>query len=300
MDMPHTPAPVRSMLRSFLRLGVAAIALGVVFFYLDKEALRILWAQIDFTWVLGAGVALLLSHLMSVLRLRYYLQTKGLHLLRLDAVRLYFGGMWLNLFLPGGIGGDAAQSYYLHRHCKLHWKQGVRCLLSARASGLLWLLLTAAILAFGVPVVMALPYASLGIVVCMVLTIVAYSVLTRVLLEELVLTQLHAARYSLLVQVCVLVAALLLLRAMGITVENEGLLMLFMLSSVVAILPISIGGLGIRELCFVVAGPWLGIDPTVGVTLCLLFFTLSMLLSLPGVWGWLSLPREEPSEKLST
>ena len=59
-------------------------------------------------------------------------------------------------------------------------------------------------------------------------------------------------------------------------------LTLFLVSSVVAVLPISIGGVGVRELTFLYGFGLLGSDANSGVLFSFLFFLITALSSLAG------------------
>ena len=111
----------------------------------------------------------------------------------------------------------------------------------------------------------------------------AYAVLARILLKETLRAQFGAAKYSVLVQGAVVVTALLLLESLGQSGRTVDYLVLFMISGIVSVLPVSIGGIGLRELTFFYgAGPLL-LDPELGVTLSVLYFIINTLASLLGV-----------------
>ena len=61
-------------------------------------------------------------------------------------------------------------------------------------------------------------------------------------------------------------------------------LTLFLISSVVAVLPISIGGIGVRELTFLYGFSLIGGDTTMAVTFSLIFFVITALSSLLGAF----------------
>ena len=60
-------------------------------------------------------------------------------------------------------------------------------------------------------------------------------------------------------------------------------LVLFLISSIVAVLPITIGGVGVRELTFLYGFNYLGMSANSGVAFSFLFFIITMLSSLIGV-----------------
>jgi uncharacterized membrane protein YbhN (UPF0104 family) len=60
--------------------------------------------------------------------------------------------------------------------------------------------------------------------------------------------------------------------------------LVFLLSSVVAVLPLTIGGVGARELVFILSHEYMSIDKNAAVAFSLLFFIITALCSLIGVF----------------
>jgi len=59
---------------------------------------------------------------------------------------------------------------------------------------------------------------------------------------------------------------------------------LFLVSSVVAVLPLTIGGVGVRELTFLYGLEFIGEEPSLGVTFSFLFFIITAISSLMGLF----------------
>lgn len=51
-----------------------------------------------------------------------------------------------------------------------------------------------------------------------------------------------------------------------------------------SVLPLTIGGVGARELTFIYGAQWMNVMPETGVAFSLLFFLVSVLISLPGMF----------------
>jgi uncharacterized membrane protein YbhN (UPF0104 family) len=60
-------------------------------------------------------------------------------------------------------------------------------------------------------------------------------------------------------------------------------LFVFLLSSVVAVIPFTIGGIGAREIAFLYAAGYLNLDTSLSIALSLLFFFITVLVSLTGI-----------------
>jgi len=66
-------------------------------------------------------------------------------------LQLYFLGMFYNLFLPGGIGGDGYKVYYLHKHLSAPLKKSILALVLDRVTGLIALGILSLIFLFAIP-----------------------------------------------------------------------------------------------------------------------------------------------------
>ncbi len=86
-----------------------------------------------------------------------------------------------------------------------------------------------------------------------------------------------------LVQVVQLLSALMLIFAMEQNLPIIEFLVLFLISSVVSVLPITIGGVGVRELTFLYGLKFIHLDAHSGVAFSFLFFIVNALASALGV-----------------
>ena len=90
--------------------------------------------------------------------------------------------------------------------------------------------------------------------------------------------------YSLGVQLLQLACVAMILLALGVRENIYSYFLVFLVSSIVALLPVSIGGIGLRELTFLYGTRWLGIDPETGVGVSLMFYLITAMVSLAGLW----------------
>ncbi|WP_321494914.1 lysylphosphatidylglycerol synthase domain-containing protein [uncultured Desulfobacter sp.] len=82
-------------------------------------------------------------------------------------------------------------------------------------------------------------------------------------------------------------AVLCLARALSAE-ASAGLALVFLASSLAAAVPVTMGGMGARELVFFWAAPHVCLDSTVTVAIALLFFIITLISSLPGMYfHWL-------------
>ncbi|RLD72882.1 MAG: lysylphosphatidylglycerol synthetase, partial [Bacteroidetes bacterium] len=88
---------------------------------------------------------------------------------------------------------------------------------------------------------------------------------------------------SLAVQLLQLLSALLILLSLKVPGSLEGYLFVFLISSMVAVLPLTIGGIGSREFTFMLGAQWLGLDLNLSIALSLLFYLITAFTSFWGI-----------------
>src|SRR5687767_6938016 len=55
-----------------------------------------------------------LSKFFCAIRLNKFFKQDGVFISEKESLKLYYKGMFYNIMLPGGIGGDGYKGYYLH------------------------------------------------------------------------------------------------------------------------------------------------------------------------------------------
>jgi uncharacterized membrane protein YbhN (UPF0104 family) len=190
--------------------------------------------------------------------------------------------MFYNLFLPGGIGGDAYKGYLLRQTFGTSGKRLASVLLLDRLSGLALLVLYSGGMLMALPFPEVDPYKPLlwillpaGILIFRVLHRRAFPFLDSVFWPSL--------GYSALVQLAQLASVFLILMALGVTESVVEYLLVFLISSIVAVLPITIGGIGSRELVFFYGARWLGLQEETSIGVSMTFFFITALVSLAGM-----------------
>ncbi len=222
------------------------------------------------------------SKWIAARRLNLYFGSIGVPLTEASNLRLYLLGMFYNLFLPGGIGGDAYKGYLLHQTFGASGKRLASVLLLDRLSGLALLFLYSGVLLQVIPLPGIDPYKPLlwfllpaGILIFRALHRKAFPYLNSVFWPSL--------GYSALVQLAQLISVFLILMALGVTESVLEYLLVFLVSSIVAVLPITIGGIGSRELVFFYGAQWLGLQEGTSIGVSMTFFFITALVSLIGM-----------------
>ena len=95
--------------RGALRLAVSAALLGALWAWLDGAAIAARLASADLRWIVPALVLTQAQTVASALRWRFTSHALGRPLGLRRAVREYYVATFLNLTLPGGVAGEAAR-----------------------------------------------------------------------------------------------------------------------------------------------------------------------------------------------
>ncbi len=267
----------------FLKLAVTAWAISIIIKAADVPKI---WEYLHTASplnIIAAFIVLNTGQIISSLRMRYYFAANGLKLPYKYAVLLYFVGNLFNLVLPGGIGGDGYKAYIAKKYGKISVITGVRVMISNRANGLLLLILITSALSLFSSRITSMPYIYLGLAALVFLTVISYSFIAYYFLKEPVKIQLGATFYSVFVQLFVALTVFFLLLGRGVAGNMIDYIILFMISSIITIIPISIGGVGLRELTFFKGAPLLGLDPELGIAICIIYFIINSISSLVGL-----------------
>jgi uncharacterized membrane protein YbhN (UPF0104 family) len=291
----RTPAKLR-------RLGKLAISAGALAFLLyrvDTERLSRALGSLRPGLLAGVLALYVVGQLLSARKWALAAGALGFRRRYRDYARIYFIGMFVNLYGPGTVGGDVARSFMLD-------DGGRRALAFAsvvfdRASGLA-ILVTIGLGAWVVRSSAELPpslvWLAAGVVAALLLSwlllpYIATRVLptghrlTRFLLEDLA----PLWRRALLGRVAALSAAFHLLEvtaqyvlahALDVRVPYSYCLVFHPLVTVAASFPVTIGGLGLREGGYVLLLGLVGIEPARAFTMGLLWSVVVLLGGLVG------------------
>ncbi len=263
-----------------LKLAVTVAALWYVFSRLDLQEVLGTIAQSKFLYLSGALILFVLSKMISSLRLNKFLASTGILISERTNMKLYLLGMYYNLFLPGGIGGDGYKIYLLNRKYEVSTRKIFWAVMMDRIIGVVALFCMAVVLSCFVPGMgKYVWYLILLIPLAISLSYIAFRRFFPYLLRVFRISNL----LSLAVQLLQLLSALLILLSLKVPGSLEGYLFVFLISSMVAVLPLTIGGIGSREFTFMLGAQWLGLDLNLSIALSLLFYLITAFTSFWGI-----------------
>lgn len=272
--------------KTALKIAFSALALWLVLSKVSPAEIAGLLRNASWPMLGVALVAFNVSKWYSAIRLRHLWGAIGVPITPAENLRLYYIGMFYNLFLPGGIGGDGYKVYYLHKR----FGSGTRLLLAAvlldRVAGAALLLGLALAMALFAPALMELlpEWAWWLVAIAAALSVPALIGVMHYFFPSCKQAKKAVVWWSFRVQAAQVICAWFIMRAIGIDGDDLLYLVLFLVSSLAAMLPISFGGVGLRELLFFYAATFLPIDQTSAVALGLVFFLITALSSFAGVF----------------
>ena len=238
-------------------------------------AWRLEWGQVAASfaglspgwWLLGCAV-FALAQLASAWRWRCLAAPLGFEVPLSRMASLYFVGMFFNLVLPTSVGGDAMRVWLLTRQAPAYrwrWASALLSVFADRFSGLAVLVAMAGLGALATPLPAAMAWAVAGVVACLAAGLACLPALP--LLERLPLagkpaakvrqmlrayalqpgTQAAALLLSVVVQMANVAMVWLMAVALGLQVPFAYLMVAVPLLCLLMLLPVSVGGHGVRE-----------------------------------------------------
>jgi uncharacterized membrane protein YbhN (UPF0104 family) len=267
--------------KSLIKIVISLVLVAFVLRTIDTKRLIDILLNVNIFWLFLAFVFYNLSKIVSAIRLIYYFKEIGINISQKSNLILYYVGMFYNLFLPGGIGGDGYKAYLLNKYHNPKLSQIIQALLFDRISGLIALIFLGALLypfsSFNIPFFYYLAFALIF------LTYPLFFIISKKL-DKFLLFFKETTFLGLIVQILQLISALFIIYSLNSDVPIIDFLVLFLISSVVSVLPISVGGVGIRELTFLYGLKLINYPSDVGVAFSFLFFFITMLSSLIGIF----------------
>ena len=266
-----------------LKTAFAFGALAYVLHQTDLEEVKSNIINSDPTYLLLAYISLNCATFLGSLRLKTYFAEENMKLPESYAIVIYYIGLFFNTVLPGGIGGDGYITLHLRHKYAFPALKIIRILLSTRANGLFFLNLFFFVAAWNSDFVNIVPHAKLIIIGLLILQMPVYFLVSRLVLKEKFRTFLKAGFFSFTSQIFSLATAYFAFRACGVVDGYADYLALYMAAAVVAVLPITPGGVGLRELILYKGAVIAGLDPHLAVAGSLTYFAVYFATSLTGL-----------------
>lgn len=268
-----------SILKILLKFAVTALALYLVFTKVSIRDLKEVFTKSDPLFLLLGFLSFFISIAISAWRLNTFFKGIGLSIPELYNFKLYLLGMFYNISLPGGIGGDGYKIYFLRKKFQIKGRKLLSCIFFDRLSGMWALCLITAALVIFIPKLEIANW--IPIVALMIGTVIYYYVMIRFFPDYA--SQFAFKHFKAIgVQSLQVICAICVLYSLHFEGKFSPYLLLFLISQIVAVIPLSIGGLGAREVVFMLGSDYFHLDPHRAVLISLISYFISAFISLSG------------------
>ncbi len=266
----------KKLLFVFLRFGISAVLLLLVFRQVDEKSLFEIVKSADKPLLFSSLAVYLLTYALCIYRWSMLLGAVGIRIPITRIIISYSGGVFFSLFLPSTIGGDVMRSVDMAAHTK-KTKEVLATVFVDRLSGYIGLvILTIAALLCGWRLLadpgILLPVAIITLLLILVLLVffdkASYKRINKMLdsptagrLRELI-TNLHHEIHifrdkiptltvniiiSVIIQMVTPVTFYLISLSLGLKIDILYFFIFLPIIGAITLLPISIGGLGLRD-----------------------------------------------------
>lgn len=272
--------PATRILKLVLKMAVTIFCFWYISNKIDFEKAKDAVNKADWWWLLFSIVAFAFSKFLASFRLNIYFRNINIHLSNKQNIRLYWLGMFYNLFLPGAISGDAYKVVLLTRKYDVSYKKITAAVLLDRFSGLLALGLILSV--YGVIVLDKTLYDAI-LITGSVLAVIALYIVVRYFLKDFIPGFWPTFFWGIAVQVFQVVCVYCILMGLHLPLHQSEWIFIFLVAAVITVIPVSLGGgLGTREFIFVKGAEFFLLDVHVAPIISILFYLSN---ALSSVWG---------------
>lgn len=293
------------------KLLVSGLLLAVLFWRADRATFLRTLQVLPLKVFLGCLGLYALGYLISTIRWQRLLLAEGIRLPFWRLTLVYFEGAFFNLFLPTLVGGDIVRGYAIYKITRGH-DASIASILVDRLSGfaaMIALALGALALAYGrirdpqVAVMILAVAAAFGLTIAVLLHdrvkerasgllrlvgLARFQAKLQGLVDALHRYRGHhwalwqAVLLSTVLQALIIVTYYLIGAGLNLGVPIAYFFLYVPLITVVAMLPVSVAGLGVREGGAVYFFAKVGVDAATALTMSLAWFSLTLVVSSLG------------------
>ena len=120
-----------------LKIAITVICLWYVSTKIDFRQLAETLLKAKWLWLLAGILLYMISKIVAAIRLNIYFRNIGLRIPETENLKLYWLGLFYNLFLPGSISGDAYKVIRLTKQFGVSYKKTTSAVVLDRLTGLL-------------------------------------------------------------------------------------------------------------------------------------------------------------------
>ncbi|MFX0558182.1 lysylphosphatidylglycerol synthase transmembrane domain-containing protein [Maribacter sp. CXY002] len=276
-------AKTRKNFTTLLKFIISVVLIYFIVTKIDIEEIGTILKKSDPVYLFCGLLFFLISKIVAAIRLNGYFHKLNVPLSQNSNLKLYFLGMFYNLFLPGGIGGDAYKGYLIKKTFDVPTKRAVSVLVLDRLSGLLLLFIYACLLLLVLNHEAISSYNFL-FVLAIPLSVMVFWFLNKKFFNYVLPVFWSSLLFSAIVQLAQLICVWFIMLSLGIQINQISYLVIFLISSIVSVLPLTIGGIGSREVTFFYGAALLNLNENISVGISVVFFLITALISFIGIW----------------
>lgn len=279
-DMPAKGSKTGKLIKLLVKILVTVLCLWYVFTKINLKEVVAACRDANWYWLLAAFFIYMASKITGSKRLNIYFNNICIHLPEWQNIKLYWLGMFYNLFLPGAITGDAYKVILLSKRYSVSYKKTTAAVLLDRFSGLLSLGIIVAVYSFFVLKENA--FAAV-LITGAILAVPAFYFIIKKFFPDFLPGFWSTFLLGALVQLSILLCVYFILFAIHIEHSTAGYIFIFLVAAIASVLPISVGGgLGVREFVIIEGAKYAGLEQHTALILSLLFYLITVACSLIG------------------
>lgn len=270
-------------LKFFIQLIITIILIRIVMSQIEyNEVIALI--SLKSSWLLIIAIILqIICIALTSIRSRIYLKSIGIYMTQYASFYIYYIGNFYNNFLPGGVGGDGYKIYLLSSNYNKSKLKILRLFFCERVNGVFVLFFLGLIFA-AFSELQIIEYHYSFYIAMMTLSIIGYWIINQVLLKDICIMQtIHISIASQILQLIMAYCIIIFFCNDADYGEIINYTILFIIASIASILPLTLGGIGIREAIFIMGSEFMpSIQKEQGMLIASTTMIVMLIASLPG------------------
>lgn len=267
---------VKKYLKAALKIILSVAALYIIINKVDLDKAWSYLKEARWYFIVLAWLSFMVSKSIGAYRINIFYKTKEILIPHLINLKVYFLGMFYNLFIPL-VGGEGYKVIYLRSRFKAPAKSLVGAAFLDRLSGVVALSMLA-IVFFNISS-FEIPYKSYSWLL-IPLVYFGYWLFIKLFFKSYIKAFWSTNLHSIGVQALQVACTFFVIKAIGIDSLVSEYLFVFLLASFAFVLPM----MGAREMAFVFGSDYLGLDQELSLAISLLFYLSMAASSLVGAY----------------
>lgn len=272
---------IKKILNFLFKLSITTLAIYLVLRKIDFDELWVNLKKSNLLYLTAGFIIFLLSKLIEAFRINVFYRNIGIYMSEVINAKLYLLGMFYNLFLPGGVGGDGYKVFWLKKNYGTTFKPLISASVINRANGMMALLflliITGAFISFPYPYQHYLP-------LLIPVGFILYYFLLKLFFKLFLPAIWKTTGQSLLIQFTQVLSIHFILLAFQVNDHFIDYWFIYLLSGIAFAIPVTLGGVGAREVVFIYGAEYLPIDLNIAIAMSLIIYVYRAIASFGGVY----------------